>query len=266
MQSISRSGPNIRKAVNLFWQPAVENICEYCHRKCSDRRISVKFTWTIWKRSGTSSSPSWTRTLCRPLSTSILISVQCSKLGFMLGKKRWIWVLPHAPWTGPHSESSISIHLRVGSSVARLRGSQLSSSSRCANSEPFRNLKHHRHAPMVKYERQLAVGESYHSTQFNKWFPFCYQINIFIIIITIISCIINPLKLMGRPKGSQRKCPSTAGKIEQRTRFLNYQVDLGSIPKMFAQCIFALIRTILSVIAWVIFQFLFILGNILWMW
>ena len=76
MQSISRSGPNIRKAVNLFWQPAVENICEYCHRKCSDRRISVKFTWTIWKRSGTSSSPSWTRTLCRPLSTSILISVQ----------------------------------------------------------------------------------------------------------------------------------------------------------------------------------------------
>ena len=49
-------------------------------------------------------------------------------------------------------------------------------------------------------------------------------------ILTIIIFIIR-LKLMGRPKGSQSKNPSTARKIEQRIKFGNYHLKLVKHPE-----------------------------------
>ena len=51
-----------------------------------------------------------------------------------------------------------------------------------------------------------------------------------IISFTIIIFIIR-LKLMGRPKGSESKTPSKAGKLEQRIRFGNDLFDLVKHPE-----------------------------------
>ena len=57
-------------------------------------------------------------------------------------------------------------------------------------SEQFTNLKQTRQPPMRKYERQLAIGERYHSTLYKQRFPLTILIDIVRIFMNIINTLI----------------------------------------------------------------------------
>ena len=166
MQSVSRSGHKWRKAVDQHWALAVENICEGCVRKMFRQKDQRDYVHRALLdevadiiHNILDDSSIWSELLFDPDFASML-KARVRSVEPSMDMRLAPCTCYADKTTSLRYQATFRMPPRSNAGLVPNYQDQLDAPM----SEAFPKLKQARQPPMLKYERQLAVDERYHST------------------------------------------------------------------------------------------------------